>query len=61
MAMMAVGQNRKSWNSCESIEPSVSYTITSNEVARANPIGDERGDNVRASRQRGTDFSASPH
>jgi len=31
MEMMAVGQNRKSWNFCEGTERFLSYTITSNE------------------------------
>src|SRR6266550_6463059 len=61
MAMMAVGRNRKSWNSCESTELFLSYTITSNETARENPPDVERGDDFCPCRQRGTDFSTSPH
>jgi hypothetical protein len=61
MEMMGVGQNRKSWNSCESTEPFLSYTITSNEAARENPNDRERGVDFRLRRHRGTDFSTSSH
>jgi len=56
MEMMAVGQNRKSWNFCEGTERFLSYTITSNEAARENPNDRERGVDFRLRRHRGTDF-----